>query len=176
MLLTKKTLALPVAVATLLVLLSVGSASAGEEFICPAAANDGTNVTVQFIAENRECSAQSVRVISSIVGNANNTLAGLGVYGPAVAESLLIVPGGTNTFCGCNTGTCDCSGGSCSVDGDCPFCSAQTPGVLNTTISTEPVLPSELTGTVATILFITEAEGPTGAVSMSVNECFVEVL
>ena len=162
--------------ASLLFLFCAGSSAAGEEFVCPAAANDGTNVSVQFIAENRQCSAQSVRVISSIVGNANNTLAGLGVYGPAVAESLLIVPAGTNPFCGCNAGTCACGGGSCTVDGDCQFCSATTPGVLNTVISAEPALPAELTGTVATLIFLTESESPTGEVEMSVNECFVEVL
>jgi len=147
----------------------------GVSVSCPASAASGSNVTVEMSFENDECSAASVRVISSIVGNADNSLGGIGIHGPVVAEPMLIVPAGTDVFCGCVANQCQCGEGACSVDSDCSFCSAQTPGTLSALVDVEPVLPPTLDGTVATVLLLSEIEIGDSA-STQVNECFVEVL
>jgi hypothetical protein len=157
------------------------AAMAGDaELTCPAQGNAGESLMVNMSFENDECSAVNVRIMSSVVGNASDSLAGVGIFGPVVAIPVVVVPAGTNRFCVCNANQCECDwpGGlplSCSTDADCPSCSASTPGTQNAYFDTQIDLPQSLSGTVATQIFISEFESGT-EVETEVNECFVEVL
>lgn len=147
----------------------------GASVSCPTEANSGSKVAVTMSFENWECSAVSVRVMSSIVGNADNTLGGIGVFGPIVVASV-VVPAGTDVlFCGCDGGLCGCSGNSCTQDADCPFCEADTPGTLDLPVNAEPALPASLGGTVATVLMMSESD-VNDEVETDIAECLVEVL
>ncbi len=149
------------------------------ELTCPASATSGGNVSVTVDFENDSCAAIDYRILTSIVGNGNDTLGGIGIYGPAVAEPTVIVPAGSGVaFCGCGEFTpniCSCSGNSCSVDADCPFCTAVTPATLSVPVDVVPVLPTALTGTVATVIVINEAN-IAGEIDSQIYQCFVEVL
>lgn len=52
---------------------------------CPATAAAGTTIDMNVDLANNEASTLSVRLITSIAGNANGTLGGIGIYGPLVA-------------------------------------------------------------------------------------------
>lgn len=158
-------------------LMSNAAIGGSTNLVCPSDANAGSNVEVILTIENSECRATTLRVMSSIVGNAGGTLAGIGIFGPVVVEPLVVVPAGTDTFCGCNAGTCQCDFPfvSCSTDADCQECGAFIPGTLDLPVTVEPALPSSLAGTVATVLLISEPEADSAS-AMSINECFVEVL
>jgi hypothetical protein len=160
-----------------LAILFLANASMGQQtsLSCPTQENSGDMVSVTMSFENSECSAVSVRVMSSIVGNADNSLGGIGVFGPIVVAPSVVIPAGTNPFCGCVSNFCNCSGNSCSQDADCPYCEAGTPGTLTLIVDAEPALPASLDGTVATILMVSESDVD-GEVETDIAECFVEVL
>jgi hypothetical protein len=160
-----------------LAILFMANASMGQEasVSCPTEANSGSNVAVTMSFENWECSAVSVRVMSSIVGNADNTLGGIGVFGPIVVAPSVVVPAGTDGFCGCFSNSCDCSGNSCTQDADCPFCEAGIPGTLTLPVNAEPALPASLEGTVATVLIMSESD-VNDEVETEIAQCLVEVL
>ena len=78
------------------------SATGGEANVtCPTQVNTGQSVMVNLILTNGECfPASPVRIISSVVGNASDDLAGVGIFGPVVADTV-VVPAGSNRSCGC---------------------------------------------------------------------------
>jgi hypothetical protein len=143
---------------------------------CPTEQASSTTTTVTIIYENYSCSAVPIRTMSSIVGNSNQTLGGIGVFGPFVIDDRVIAAGSGVAYCGCGAGQCMCSANSCSTDVDCPECRAQTPYVLNVERTAEPAIPESLDGTVATYLFISEAGVGTEETDTEISECFVEVL
>lgn len=164
-----------IACASILVMWNAANGSASE-LICPASANANNNVAVTLTLENSGCAAEEFRIISSIVGNAGATLAGIGIFGPVVVEPVVIVPAGTGVNgCGCSLNSCQCDNNSCTTDADCASCEAVTPGTLVLTVSVEPALPNSLGGTVATLLLVSEPAAGSDA-AMSINSCFVEVL
>ena len=128
----------PIEWLSVFVLLCASVSAADSTIVCPASATGGATVPIEVTIENEQCTAVNARVISSVVGNANGTLGGLGVYGPQVAASMLTVPVGSAPFCGCGQffpGFCDCnSNQACTVDSDCDECGNQIPGELVTTI------------------------------------------
>lgn len=141
--------------------------------ICPATANAGQAVTVTFTLKNKECTDQDVRLLSSVVGNADQTLGGLGLYGPVVADSTTL-PAATDLLPGTCTGsTCDGSTNFsyCMADADC-VCREVVPSTTSIPLATPPTLPSSLTGTVATLVFLA---GPAGEETAEAH-CLVEVL
>ncbi len=139
---------------------------------CPASEDAGQSVDAMMSYENEGCGSIQVRIISTIVGNGDDTLGGLGIYGPTIAEAVVVVPAGTDRFCGCDTGNCNCSGQACTDDSDCPFCYAQEPGVANVPVEVAPPLPAALEGTVSTVILMSEY----GAEKTKINQCLVEVL
>jgi hypothetical protein len=144
---------------------------------CPAEGVAGSTISVDLRLENFECRAVNVRVMSSILGNGDQTLAGLRVFGPVVAHALEVVPAATDIFFGgCVQGMCQAfPPTSCTTDADCPDCTGTTPGVREISISAPPALPADLKGTVGTHLILTEWEA--GATTETeINQCFVEVL
>ena len=166
--------------ACVLFLLAASAADAGDvNLTCPAQADPGQSVTVSMSFSNTSCSAESVRVMSSIVGNASGTLAGVGIYGPEVAVPIAVVPAGTARYCGCVSNACECQFGpagplACSTDADCSLCVSFTPGVLELMVDTT-VIPPTLSGTVATHILISEFDSGT-KIETEIDECFVEVL
>lgn len=124
---------------------------------CPASANAGSQVSVQLRIENPEPSPVSARVLSTVVGNSGDNLAGIGIFGPFVAVPQVTIPAAT---------------------GD-PYDYPSTfdPGVENRVLNVPPALPSALSGTVATLILFVEVEGPEGERQLSgAAECLIEVL
>lgn len=160
-----------------LTLLVAGKAmAASAELTCPAQGNAGESLFVSMVLENQACAAANVRLMSSIVGNAADSLTGVGIFGPVVSVPVVVVPAGLNRSCGCSANVCSCNSSlSCSTDGDCPRCRASTPGTQNAFFDTQLALPQSLSGTVATQILISEFDSGT-AIETMVNDCFVEVL
>lgn len=113
---------------------------------CPTEAPAGSTILVDLQLENGQCLPVTVRLMSSVTGNANQSVGGIGVWGPVVADTIVVaaaessedpttcVPDGqcSGDFSSCSTnpdcasGVCivewsSCGGGgiSCSNDGDC---------------------------------------------------------
>lgn len=146
---------------------------------CPAEGAPLSTPTVVIVYTSFACSAVPIRTMSSIVGNSDQTLGGIGVFGPVVIDDRMLPGGsGATSGCGCNAGSCGCIDGSaisCTSDADCPFCRKVTPYLLNVEKDALPAIPVSLDGTVATYVFITEVvAGP--ETSTEINKCFVEVL
>jgi len=162
--------------------LLAGSATAGLDVSasvsCPDTASADSTITMDVVLENHECtSAVTVRLVTAIAGNANGTLAGVGVYGPVLANPGVTVPAATPGTC--NTSLHQCSGPYpyyCNVDADCG-CFTATPGTLlvNAQLA-PPAVPAAHVGTVEAHLLVTEWEGtPTLGTTTLVDQCLVEV-
>src|SRR5262245_55854514 len=84
-----------------LCLLAVGPASGltsvKAAITCPASAQVGENLGMNVHLQNDECAPATVRLITSIAGNANQSLGGLGVFGPLLAQEV-VVPAATCSF------------------------------------------------------------------------------
>jgi hypothetical protein len=124
---------------------------------CPAEAPAGTSISADLRFTNHNCtSGYDVRVISSIAGNANQSLGGVGIAGPVVVDSSISVPAGTPPF----------PGGPCSH-------------TLDLTMPTPPVIPASLEGSVATFVLISEWDqlqfGVSGIDETKVAQCMVNV-
>lgn len=57
---------------------------------CPPTASSGATINMDLQLVNNEPSDLSVRVVSGIIGNANKTLGGVGIYGPQVATEQTV--------------------------------------------------------------------------------------
>jgi hypothetical protein len=142
------------ALALLLVICSAGSAAAqfSIDVDCPATASVGQNVPASVTLESRECFATTARIITSIVGNSNDTFGGIGVFGPVVADPLVAIPAATDLFP--------------------PGCFSTIPGSTSFLLSVVPTLDASLTGTVVTVIFLAEFEN---GQTVQVDQCLVEV-
>ncbi len=131
--------------------------------ICPASANAGSQVQVQLRIENPEPSPLSARVLSTVVGNSGDNLAGIGVFGPFVAAAQVTIPAAI-----------------VMDDPNDPYDDHYPPvdpGVENLVLNVPPALPSALSGTVATLLLLVEVDGPEGDSKLAdAAECLIEVL
>lgn len=145
---------------------------------CPPDGDANSTITVDLRFENFECKAINTRILSSIVGNGDQTLGGMRIFGPVVLQAMPVLPAATGTILrGCVQGTCQNFFGppiSCETDADCPDCEGTDPGVVELSIPAPPALPADLQGTVGTHIIVAELEaGP--AESVETNQCFVEV-
>lgn len=121
---------------------------------CGAQVTAGNQIEVQLEIENDKYSAIDARVLSSIVGNSGDNLAGIGVFGPFVAVASVSVPEATFD----------------------EFSFDDVPGVANLSFDALPAVPASLAGTVATLLIVVEVREPGGKSSVGdVTECLVEV-
>jgi hypothetical protein len=151
----------------------------GTQVSCQTQANPGGMVSVDVRLENAECVALDVRIISTVVGNSDQTMNELGVFGPVLAGGAAIsVPAArdrTPGYCDPNTNRCGGWGGTgdldCSTDADC-FCRLFTPAVLNISQAVPPALPASLEDTVVTQLITVEWDGGT---KMHVEKCLIEL-
>jgi hypothetical protein len=110
---------------TLLVIVHPAWADLSFEVDCLADAAAGSVITTDVHLENQKCSPVNVRVMSSISGNANQSVGGIGIWGPVLADTITVAAATDNLpgTCGVTVwgGTvCDGAGGaSCSTDTDC---------------------------------------------------------
>ena len=110
---------------TLLVIVHPAWADLSFEVDCLADATAGSTITTDVHLENQECSPLDVRVMSSISGNANQSVGGIGIWGPVLADTITVdaatdnLPGTCSVMV--NGGTvCDGAGDAdCSSDFDC---------------------------------------------------------
>ena len=125
---------------------------------CPAGAPALSTISTDFHLVNEECSEATVRFFSSIVGNADQSLGGLGINGPVVVDTgtPIVVPA--------------------AIDNFPPGCFDVSPGVTDVTLDTPPAIPATLSGTVATFVLITEWDiaGRPGKTTV-LRECLVDV-
>lgn len=124
---------------------------------CPAEAAAGSSITADLHFRNQNCtSGYNVRVISSIAGNADQSLGGIGIGGPVVVDSSIAVPAGTPPF----------PGGPCLA-------------TVDLTLPTPPAIPASLEGTVATFVLISEWDqlqfGVPGIDATEVAQCMVNI-
>ena len=122
---------------------------------CPADVTSGAEITAFLRLENDECTQAEVRLISSIVGNADQTLGGIGIQGPTVVESAITVPAGIDNFP--------------------PGCFDVTPGIFQDIVTISPAVPISLEGTVATLIVITEWRIGGQKETTEVIQCLVNV-
>lgn len=142
------------------------------ELTCPAEAAPGATISVDLTLINNECRPLEVRVISGIVGNANNTVAGVGIFGPVVADPQILVGAATGMQPSCITNICDDGFfAPCQIDNDC-HCFPTAPSTVNVSVVVPPVIPSSVLGTVVMYLLITEWEG---GEETEVDSCLVSV-
>ena len=120
---------------------------------CPTTAQANQAVVATVTLTNRSCSPGTARLITGVVGNGNQTLGGLGVYGPVVANPVVAIPAAIDLFP--------------------PDCYDVTLGSNTFSLTTAPTLPTSLVGTVATIIIVAEFDGDA---QTAITECLVEVL
>lgn len=148
--------ALPLAFALGLLMLTAGSAHAGSSFgidvDCPETVSVGQNVAATVTLESSECFITTARIITSIIGNGSDTVGGLGVFGPVVADPHVSIPAAT--------------------DLSPPYCDWTSPGSTTNPMLTAPTVDASLSGTVISVLFMVEFEG---GLSVVVDQCLVEV-
>jgi hypothetical protein len=162
-------------------LLASGPAAAvldvDSQITCQAEAGAGTMLNVDVRLENAECVAVDVRVFSAAVGNTDQMVDGLGVFGPVLAREISIPAARDRTpgYCNPLTNMCGGWGGtsnlSCSTNADC-FCRLYTPTILNISMAVPPALPDSLANTVVTQLVTVEWDGGTRT---DIQECVIEI-
>jgi hypothetical protein len=92
---------------------------------CPDEAVSGSTITTDLHLKNQECTPITVRLMSSIAGNANQSVGGIGIWGPVLADTITVDAAVDNLpgTCGLNTrGWSQCDGArdaDCFTDSDC---------------------------------------------------------
>jgi hypothetical protein len=95
------------------------------EVDCLADATAGSTITTSLHLENQACSPINVRLMSSIAGNANQTVGGIGIWGPVLADTITVAAATDNLPGTCGETVhggrvCDGAGGAdCFTDTDC---------------------------------------------------------
>lgn len=173
------------------------------EVDCPPSASSDSTITIAVSLVSRECSPLDVRFMSSIAGNADHTVGGIGIWGPVLAKTITVdaatdlLPGTCDLVQGkcdrtsgatcsadadCLSGICDyeqCLGGvnlRCDTDADC-VCQHVTPGGTTDSVEALPKIPVELVGTIATFVLIGEGDsGGPGGTRTLVQSCMVDVI
>jgi hypothetical protein len=111
--------------ATLLVIAHSAWADLAFEMDCLANAPAGSTITTDVHLENQKCSPVNVRVMSSISGNANQSVGGIGIWGPVLVDTITVGAATDNLpgTCGVTVHggrVCDGAGGAdCFTDADC---------------------------------------------------------
>jgi len=135
-----------------LLLPSAAAADFAIDVDCPDTVAVGQNVAATVTLESRECFITTARIITSIVGNGNDTFGGLGVFGPVVADSMVSVPAAT--------------------DLSPPGCFFVNAGSTTNPLLTAPTVDASLSGTVISVVFMAEFEN---GQTVEVDQCLVEV-
>jgi len=129
----------------------------GTDLECPKNVPSGSSAQLMLRLENQSCEPLQARVLSTMVGNANDTADGVAILGPEVAASDVVVPAATDEGSGSCIGSfCDGSFLFCVEDADCA-CQVITPGSLEITVSVPTPIPASLDGSVIHQFVVTEA-------------------
>ncbi len=140
---------------------------------CPDTALPGSTPEISVVVENRFCSPQTVRLLSSVVGNANGTVEGVGIVGPHVAVASSVLPAATDLTSTCTNGSCSGINGfrPCTTSLDC-VCARVSPGTATIQFDLETPIPAVFADSV--IQQYTFLDIPGSAFSES-SSCYVEV-
>jgi hypothetical protein len=122
--------------------------------------------------ENVACEPQTVRVLSVVVGNGDETVGGVEILGPVVARQGATVPAATDNLSGvCTANQCEGSTLWCSSNLDC-ICRMITPGVADFEIVIPTALPAAFGGTVVEQFIFTDKTNGTKVTS---DSCLISV-
>jgi hypothetical protein len=140
---------------------------------CQTQSHPAAMVTVDVRLENTECVALDVRIISTVVGNTDQTMNELGVFGPVLASATTVPAAWDQTPGTCDPGTltCGASGVGCNTDADC-FCKLVTPTTTQFSLEIPLALPASLENTIVTQLITVEWDGGTPT---HVEKCMIEL-
>lgn len=117
--------------------------------------------------ENSSCEPMNVRVLSTIVGNGDETLGGVGVLGPVVAEPSVDVPGATDATGPCVSNTCEGTFIFCTTDADCACRVTSAVGQVDVAVAVPTPIPSSYCGTVVEQFVFTDFDEPGGTQTRS---------
>jgi hypothetical protein len=118
--------------------------------------------------------------MSTIVGNGDETVRGMAIFGPEVAAPAVVVPAAVDLLTGtCSANRCDRCVGSlcvgsfffCSVDADC-VCRDIEPGVRSVSVTVPTAIPAGLAGTVLKQFLVSDSPQTTTIVS---DDCLIAV-
>jgi hypothetical protein len=138
---------------------------------CPKTAPVGESLSLDYRIENETCTPLTVRVLSTMVGNGNETARGVAIFGPEVATTA-VVPAAVDLLSGtCSGNQCAGSFFFCSVDADC-VCRVVEPGARSVSVTVPTAIPAELDGTVLRQFLISDSPQATTTVS---DDCLIAV-
>lgn len=143
---------------------------------CPRNVEAGEVIQVGVQLENEFCSSVSVRLLSTLVGNADEMTGSVRVVGPSIAERSVDLEAATDLLPGtCMSGVCATVGPGpfvpCARDADCT-CRVVTPTLLDVSIATPESVPTELDGKVAMLSIASEV---LGMAETDVDDCLIAV-
>jgi hypothetical protein len=139
---------------------------------CPRTVAAGEVVPVDVRLENSFCTVVQVRMLSTLVWNANETTGAVSIVGPSIAERDVSLPAATDRLPGtCTGGFCDGSFLRCSSAADCE-CRDVTPGLRDVSIATPETIPVFPDGTAAMLSIASEVTGNGAA---DVAQCLIAV-
>lgn len=164
----------PLFVFVLLIVLVLAMPAASEftaKLTCPKTTPVGESPSLDYRIENEACSPVTVRVLSTMVGNGDETARGVAIFGPEVAATA-VVPAAVDLLPGtCSANQCAGSFFFCSVDADC-VCRVIEPGATSVTVTVPTAIPAELDGTVLKQFLISDSPQTTTTVS---DDCLIAV-
>lgn len=119
---------------------------------CPSSVAVGEFARLDLHLENQLCEVRSVRILSTVVSNDDETAGGVGIVGPAVAMQSVAVPAATDLLSGvCSLGQCEgfvpFGFAFCASDLDC-VCRGVTAGVTDVEINVPTPFPAAFSGTI----------------------------
>jgi hypothetical protein len=139
---------------------------------CPRNVGAGESPRLDLRLENTLCAGQTVRILSTVVGNGDETAGGVGILGPAVAARSVSVPGATDLLSGvCSGNQCVGSFLYCTNGLDC-VCRTITPGVLDLEVVVPTPIPAAFDGTVVAQFVFTDTMDSTKTIS---DSCLINV-
>ena len=157
-----------------LVVLALAMPAASEfsaKLTCPKTTPVGESPSLDYRIENEACSPVTVRVLSTMVGNGDETARGVAIFGPEVAATA-VVPAAVDLLPGtCSANQCAGSFFFCSVDADC-VCRVIEPGATSVTVTVPTAIPAEFDGTVLKQFLISDSPQTTTTVS---DDCLIAV-
>ena len=142
------------------------------ELTCPKTAAAGESAELDYRIENKACTPVTVRVISTMVGNRDETLRGVAIFGPEVAAPAVVVPAAVDLLTGtCSASRCEGSFFSCLVDADC-VCRVIEPGARSVSVTVPTAIPADLDGTVLKQFLFSDSPQTTKIAS---DDCLIAV-
>lgn len=161
--------------AAVIVLMAGQPAIGGEletQLDCPRNVQVGGSVLLNLRFDSSSCNVQNVRVLSTIVGNGNETTSGVGILGPEVAAANVAVAAAIDLLPGsCVSNRCTGSTLFCGSDVDC-VCVSIEPVTTEITLAVPTLIPAAFDGTVINQFVFTDQLDGTGMIG---DTCLIAV-